>query len=54
MEDAMEKALAVFLAIMTVILWGAIIQYHRSIEPFGLLGDKVGLQKITEQLSCKT
>jgi len=50
----MEKALAMFLAIMTVILWGAIIQYHRSIEPFGLLSDQIGFQKITQQLGCKT
>lgn len=49
----MEKILAVFLAIMTVILWGAIIQYHRSIEPFGLLGDKVGFQNVAQKLSCE-
>ena len=49
----MEKTLAVFLAIMTVILWGAIIQYHRSVEPFWLLGDQVGLKNVGQELSCQ-
>lgn len=49
----MEKALVVYLAIMTVILWGAIIQYHRSVESTGRFGDQVGLQDISQKLGCQ-
>lgn len=52
-EDAMEKTLAVFLAVATVILWGAIIQHHRSMEQLRPLGDQVSLEDIGQKASCQ-